>query len=102
MLGMSFSELQHQLKGDMAGDCAKPIKIERQQHSYASHPMMFPPSPNFSADLQNLRLNSSPIPSPQPSPYSVSPALSSSPVNAPYGAYMPTEFGANKTGDQCR
>ena len=98
MLGMSFSELQHQLKGDLSSDCAKPIKIERQQHhSYGGgHPgLMYPPSPNFSTDLQNLRLNSSPIPSPQPSPYSVSPALSSSPVNAPYGAYMPTEFGAN-------
>ena len=66
MLGMSFSELQHQLKGDVSSDCAKPIKIERQQHhSYGGHHMMYPPSPNFSADLQNLRLNSSPIPSPQ-------------------------------------
>ena len=98
MLGMSFSELQHQLKGDLSSDCAKPIKIEHQQHhSYGGgHPgLMYPPSPNFSTDLQNLWLNSSPIPSPQPSPYSVSPALSSSPVNTPYGAYMPTEFGAN-------
>ena len=81
MLGMSFTELQHQLKGDT--DSAKPIKIERQQRSYQPH-QMYPPSPSY--EMQNLRLNSSPMPSPQPAPYSVSPVLSGSPVN--FG-YMP-------------
>lgn len=84
MLGMSFTELQHQLKGEV-DSVAKPIKIERQQHSYHAPPM-YPPSPSY--EMQNLRLNSSPMPSPQP-PYSVSPVLSGSPVNAPYGGYMP-------------
>lgn len=92
MLGMSFSELQLQLKGDPGDSASKAIKIEKQQHLYAPHQMMYPPSPNFAgADFQNLRINSSPVPSPQPSPYSVSPVLSSSPVNAPYG-YMHSDF----------
>jgi c-ets proto-oncogene protein len=88
MLGMSFTELQHQLKGDV-DSIAKPIKIERQQHPFQGHPM-FPPSPSY--EMQNLRLNSSPMPSPQPvGAYAIPPtsALSGSPVNAPYGAYMP-------------
>lgn len=91
MLGMSFNELQHQLKGDSSSaELAKPIKIERQR----TYPMvnMYPPSPNFAApELQNLRITSSPIPSPVPSPYSVSPVLSGSPVNV-IGQYMPNEF----------
>lgn len=84
MLGMSFAELQGQLKGEQHqhSDIPKPIKIEKQ-HTYSAGSMGLygPPSPNFSAELRNLHLNSSPIPSPQPSPYSTSPALSSSPVN---------------------
>ena len=90
MLGLSFSELQLQLKGE---ELAKPIKIERQR-GYPVHmgPMYGPPSPNFGAELQNLRINSSPVPSPNP-PYSVSPALSTSPVGMQYGgAYMPSDF----------
>lgn len=86
MLGMSFTELQHQLKGEVES-IAKPIKIERQQHSFQAHPM-YPPSPSY--EMQNLRLNSSPMSSPQPGsvgPYSVSPALSGSPGT--YGGYMP-------------
>ena len=84
MLGMSFSELQHQLKGE-SSETAKPIKIERQR----TYPMpMYPPSPNFGAELQNLRINSTP--SPIPSPYSVSPVLSGSPQH--YGAFMPPDF----------
>ena len=84
ILGMSFGELQHQLKGDMD---SKPIKIERQQRTFQPHPLYGPPSPSI--DMQNLRLNSSPVPSSQPVPYSMSPVLS--PVNVPYGPYM-TEF----------
>ena len=84
MLGMSFTELQLKLKGETESD-ARPIKIERQQRTFA--PQMFPPSPSY--EMQNLHLNStSPIPSPQPSPYSIPPALSGSPINAPYGNYM--------------
>lgn len=93
MLGMSFAELQHQLKGEHS-ETPKPIKIEKQ-HGYGSIPMYGPPSPNFSADLQNLHINSSPIPSPQPSPYSASPILSTSPVNVPlmHGAlHPPTDY----------
>jgi len=90
MLGMSFTELQHQLKGDSTAEAAKPIKIERQS-TYPPMMNMYPPSPNFGTELQNLRINSSPIPSPVPSPYSVSPALSGSPVNV-FGGYMPSEF----------
>ena len=91
MLGMSFSELQHQLKGD-AGDSAKPIKIERQR-AYPMTMTMYSPSPNFAPELQNLRINSSPIPSPVPSPYSVSPILSTSPINATLmHGYMPPDF----------
>ena len=88
MLGMSFAELQQQLKGEVES-IAKPIKIERQQHPHPYQaPPMYPPSPSY--EMQNLRLNSSPMPSPQPAPYSISPVLSGSPVNAPvYGAYMP-------------
>lgn len=86
MLGMSFGELQHQLKGDLDTN-AKPIKIERQQRTFQPHPMYAPPSPSM--DMQNLRINSSPVMSPQPAPYSISPVLS--PVNTPYGAYM-TEY----------
>ena len=67
MLGMSFTELQHQLKGDTTAEAAKPIKIE-QQATY-SMMNMYPPSPNFGTELQNQRINSSPIPSPVPSPY---------------------------------
>lgn len=89
MLGMSFSELQLQLKGETP-ESIKPIKIERQR-VYPSMPM-YPPSPNFGAELQNLRINSSPIPSPNPSPYSFSPIPSGSPVNAYLAAYMPTDF----------
>ena len=87
MLGMSFAELQGQLKSEQHAhqEMPKPIKIEKQQHSYGGGSpmaaMYCPPSPNFSAEMRNLHLNSSPIPSPQPSPYSTSPALSSSPVN---------------------
>ena len=103
MLGMSFAELQGQLKSDQRGcghqDMPKPIKIEKQQHSPGmcmggGMPTMYgPPSPNFSTDLRNLRLNSSPIPSPQPSPYSTSPALSSSPVNMHLmGSLPPSDF----------
>lgn len=97
MLGMSFTELQHQLKGEST-ESAKPIKIERQR-VFPPAGMYGPPSPNFSGDLQNLRINSSPIPSPIPSPYSMSPALSGSPVNMPFGALpgyttMPPEFGS--------
>ena len=84
MLGMSFVELQQQLKGDSC-DGAKPIKIERQRGM--GYPpncgLYYPQSPNFSSDMnmQALRLNS-----PVPSPYSVSP-LSTSPVQM--GQYMP-------------
>ena len=87
MLGMSFGELQVQLKGD-SDSSAKPIKIERQQRTFQPHPMYGPPSPSM--DMQNLRINSSPIPSPQPVSYAISPVMSGSPVNVPYaGAYMP-------------
>ena len=103
MLGMSFAELQGQLKSDQRGghqELPKPIKIEKQQHSSGmcslggGMPTMYgPPSPNFSVDLRNLHLNSSPIPSPQPSPYSTSPALSSSPVNMHLmGSFPPSDF----------
>jgi hypothetical protein len=102
MLGMSFAELQGQLKSDQRGghqELPKPIKIEKQQHSGmcslgGGMPTMYgPPSPNFSVDLRNLHLNSSPIPSPQPSPYSTSPALSSSPVNMHLmGSFPPSDF----------
>lgn len=87
MLGMSFTELQHQLKGDLES-IAKPIKIERQQHAFQAH-HMFPPSPSY--EMQNLRLNSSPMPSPQPvvAPYSMSPGLAGSPNAAYPGVYMP-------------
>ena len=89
MLGMSFSELQLQLKGEVES-VAKPIKIERQTHTFPTGvPMYGPPSPSY--EMQNLRLNSSPMPSPQPAapPYSISPVLSSSPVNVPPYGYMP-------------
>lgn len=79
MLGMSFTELQHQLKGEP--DAAKPIKIERQQHTFQQP--MFPPSPSY--EMQRLQLNSSP----QPPTY---PVLSGSPVNSPYGAYNMPDF----------
>ena len=105
MLGMSFAELQGQLKSDQHGgihhELPKPIKIEKQgqQHHCLSAggggmSMYGPPSPNFSAEMRNLHLNSSPIPSPQPSPYSTSPALSSSPVNMHMmpGAMPPSDF----------
>ncbi len=86
MLGMSFNELQHQLKGETEPS-AKPIKIERQQRTFQPH-TMYPPSPSY--EMQNLRLNSSPMPSPQPSPYS------GSPINPPYaGAYMPDFINNN-------
>lgn len=94
MLGMSFAELQAQLKGEQRNEMPKPIKIEKQ-HGYTSASLYGPPSPNFpSVELQNLHLNSSPIPSPQPSPYSSSPALSSSPVNIHMmpGAVPPADF----------
>ena len=93
MLGMSFCELQHQLKGGEMGE-AKPIKIEkhRQQMTAYQH-MMYPPSPSaFGAEMQNLRINTSPLPSPNPSPYSFSPVLSGSPNGVHSIPYMPSEF----------
>ena len=96
MLGMSFAELQVQLKGDQHShsEMPKPIKIEKQSYGGCLSTMYGPPSPNFSAEMRNLHLNSSPIPSPQPSPYSTSPALSSSPVNMHMmpGTLPPSEF----------
>ena len=99
MLGMSFAELQGQLKSDQHAvhhEMPKPIKIEKQsQHCLGAMAAMYgPPSPNFSAEMRNLHLNSSPIPSPQPSPYSTSPALSSSPVNIHMmpGTMPPSDF----------
>ncbi len=84
MLGMSFTELQHQLKGEPSD--SRPIRIDR--HPYPSQNLLSS-SPNFGSDMQNLTLHStSPIPSPLPSPYSISPGLSGSPV-AQYGAYLP-------------
>ena len=93
MLGMSFTELQHQLKGDPnESGGARPIRIERTQQGYPTH-IMHPHSPNFGAEMQNLSLNStSPIPSPISSPYSLSPGLSGSPV-AQY-AFLP-DFSPN-------
>lgn len=82
MLGMSFVELQQQLKGDPT-EGVKPIKIERQRMGYPGMiGMMFPPSPSFAEmSMQNLHINS-----PIPSPYSISP-LSTSPVQM--SGYMP-------------
>ena len=83
MLGMSFTELQHQLKGDPND---RPVRIERQ--TFHSQNLLSTPG-NFGADMQSLSLNpASPIPSPISSPYSLSPGLSGSPV-AQYGAYLP-------------
>eukprot|EP00731_Ephydatia_muelleri_P011980 Em0006g874a len=94
MLGMSFGELQHQLKGEMGE--AKPIKIEKhrqQMMPYQHQHMMYPTSPSaFGAEMQNLRLNTSPLPSPNPSPYSFSPVLSGSPNGVHPIPYMPSEF----------
>ncbi len=84
MLGMSFTELQHQLKGEPSD--GRPIRIER--HPYPSQALLSQAA-NFGADLQSLSLNSAnSIPSPLSSPYSVSPGISGSPV-AHYGAYLP-------------
>lgn len=84
MLGMSFLELQQQLKGDNC-DSAKPIKIERQRGlGYPNCGTMgYPSSGGYPAEMniQTLRLNS-----PVPSPYSMSP-LSTSPVQL--NPYMP-------------
>ena len=82
MLGMSFVELQQQLKGE-ATEGVKPIKIERQRIGYPGMVgMMYPPSPSYAEmNMQNLHINS-----PGPSPYSVSP-LSTSPVQM--SGYMP-------------
>lgn len=81
MLGMSFGELQQQLKGDGC-EVSRPIKIER--HRTAS-PMggasmnsgmlgTFPYYPTGAPDMSNLYINPS-------SPYMMPSPLSSSPVN---------------------
>jgi len=68
MLGMTFQELQLQLRGD---DSSKGIKIEQQQQRMA--PLLganYPPSspqPSYLADMRSLTLSSSP---PSYSPYS--------------------------------
>ena len=76
MLGMSFVELQQQLKGDSL-EGSKPIKIERQRCQQTNpHMMMFPGAPYMPQDmnLQGLHINS-----PAHSPYATSP-LSTSPL----------------------
>lgn len=83
MLGMSFIELQQQLKGDnMEG--SKPIKIERQrsctQPLQPQHGIMYAGMPYMPQDMniQGLHINS-----PIHSPYAISP-LSTSPVMRGY------------------
>ena len=86
MLGMSFAELQQQLKGDGC-DVSKPIKIERHRTTspmvgLGGGGMMFPSPTNYgysAPDMTGLYINPS-------SPYGMSP-LSTSPVQM--GGYMP-------------
>lgn len=72
MLGMTFQELQMQLRGDEA---SKGIKIEQQQQRMPilPSPNYGPPSPqpSYLTDMRSLTLGSSPVGSPAAySPYS--------------------------------
>ena len=93
MLGMSFIELQQQLKGDCV-EGSKPIKIERQRSCPQAVPTQVPPGMGMfggggggaggmpympqDVNMQGLHINS-----PAHSPYAVSP-LSTSPVMRGY------------------
>ena len=85
MLGMSFAELQQQLKGDGC-EVSRPIKIERRPMMglNSAGGMMFPSPttayPYSAPDMTGLYINPS-------SPYGMSP-LSSSPVNMGSGYGM--------------
>ena len=76
MLGMSFAELQQQLKGEGCGEVSRPIKIERHRPMVGGAAgMMFPSSyPYSTPDMTGLYINPN-------SPYGGMSPLSTSPVN---------------------
>ena len=82
MLGMSFAELQQQLKGEGC-EVSRPIKIERHRTTSPMVGMMFPSPTSYpfsTPDMTGLYINPS-------SPYGMSP-LSTSPVQMSGASYM--------------